>query len=219
MISAKGLITYCNSIHKSNAIYLWGCDGEIGTKDLIDKKKKTFGASHYNGKTVDLIEGKLCFDCSGFLTPISGENITAQSYYDKCVEKGAISQIPKDKACLIFRKQGDKVVHVAVYMGDGNLTEMWNGCDQRKFKESEWTYYGFPAWLEEQPDKLVVGGTVRITDAIKVYNNASNAKKGRSELPFTYPSGTYYIYKIHKPTGAVNITKKKGVAGAWIILP
>ena len=96
---------------------------------------------------------------------------------------------------------------------------MYDDCEKRKFNVSEWTYYGLPTWLEEQPDEIVVGGTVRITSAIKVYNNASNAKKGKSELPFTYPAGTYYVYKIHKATGAVNITKTKGTPGAWVILP
>ena len=64
-----------------------------------------------------------------------------------------------------------------------------------------------------------MGGTVTLTNAIKVYNTAMDAKNNENELPFTYPSGTYYIYKIHEPTGAVNITKKKGTAGAWVILP
>ena len=76
-----------------------------------------------------------------------------------------------------------------------------------------------PDWLEEQEDELVVGGTVTIKDAISVYNNAFNAKNEKNALPYTYPSGTYYIFKINKLTGAVNITRTKGVAGAWVMLP
>lgn len=219
MISAKGLVEYAESVYRAKAIYVWGCDGEIGTKELLEKKIKTFGKSNYANLTVEKIEGKFCYDCSGLLTPISGENITASNYYAKCKEKGSIKNIPKKKVCLIFRKEGQKIVHVAIYLGNNYLIEMWDGCEKRKFKEAEWTYYGMPTWLEEQPDEIVVGGTVTLTDAIKVYNNAYNAKNKKSALPFTYPAGTYYVYKIHKSTGAVNITKTKGTAGAWVMLP
>lgn len=47
------------------------------------------------------------------------------------------------------------------------------------------------------------------------YNSADAAKKaGAAKL--TYPAGEYYIYKLY--AGAVNITKKKGIAGAWVVL-
>ena len=107
---------------------------------------------------------------------------------------------------------------MAGYLGNGYLIEMWDGCEKREFKENEWTHFGFPAWLEAQVDELVVGGQIVLTDAIKVYNTAMDAKNGKNTLPFTYPSGTYYIYKMHEPTGAVNITRSKGTPGAWVIL-
>lgn len=219
MISAKGFETYLESIYRATAVYVWGADCEIGTKELLEKKIKQFGKEHYKDLTVEKIEGRICADCSGLFTPISGMNITAQSYYDRCSVKGSVKQIPKNKKCLLFRKENGKVVHVSGYLGNGYLIEMWDGCEKRKFKESEWTYYGFPTWLEEQEDELVVGGTVKIKNAIRVYNNAFNAKNGKKALPYTYPSGTYYIFKINKLTGAVNITRTKGVAGAWVMLP
>lgn len=219
MISAKGFETYLESIHKATAIYMWGADVEIGTEDLLKNKIKIFGEKHYKKLTVDKIEGKICADCSGLFTPLSGVNITAQMYYDRCIQKGSIWQIPKNKKCLIFRKQGNEIVHVAGYLGNGYLIEMWDGCDKRKFAEADWDYYGFPTWLGEQEDVLLEDGTVTIKDSIKVYNTAYDAKKNKSVLPFTYPAGTYYIFKVHKLTGAVNITTKKGTPGAWVILP
>ena len=219
MISAKGFETYLESVYRATAVYMWGADCEIGTKELLENKKKQFGKSHYVDLTVDKIEGKICADCSGLFTPISGANITSKMYYDRCKEKGSIWNIPKDKKCLIFRREGESIVHVAGYLGNGYLIEMWDGCEKRKLKEIEWSFYGIPDFLEPQEDTLMVGGTVTIDKAINVYTNAYNAKRGKSALPFTYPSGTYYIYKIDKITGAVNITKKKGTAGAWVILP
>ena len=219
MISAKGFETYLESVYRATAIYMWGADCEIGTKELLEKKIKQFGKEHYRDLTVEKIEGRICADCSGLFTPISGQNITASNYYSKCKEKGKIGQIPSNKKCLLFREEKGKVVHVAGYLGNGYLIEMWDGCERRKFFEDEWTYYGLPDWLEEQEDELVVDGTVKIANEINVYNNAFDAKKGKNALPYTYPSGTYYIYKIDKLTGAVNITRTKGVAGAWVILP
>ena len=219
MISAKGFETFLETIYKATAVYVWGGNVEIGTKELLELKKKLYGKEHYKDLTVNDIEGRLCADCSGLFAPISGYDDTAQGYYEHCVENGKIGQIPRNKKCLLFREENGRNVHMAGYLGNGYLVEMWNGCEKRKFKESEWTHFGFPAWLESQVDELVVGGQIVINDAIKVYNTASDAKNGKNTLPFTYPSGTYYIYKIHEPTGAVNITKKKGTAGAWVILP
>lgn len=219
MISANGFVEYLETIFRATAIYVWGGNVEFGSKEMLEFKKKTYGKEHYTDLTVEMIEGKLCADCSGLFAPISGYDDTAHGYYEKCVEKGRIGQIPRNKKCLLFREENGRKIHMAGYLGNGYLIEMWNGCEKRKFKESEWTHFGFPAWLETQADELVVGGKIVINDAIKVYNTASDAKNGKNTLPFTYPSGAYYIYKIHKPTGAVNITKTKGTAGAWVILP
>lgn len=218
MISAKGFETFLETIFRATAIYMWGADVEIGTEELLELKKKVFGEEHYRDLAAKDIEGRICADCSGLFAPISGYDDTAHGYYEKCVGKGRIGQMPRNKKCLLFREQNGRVVHMAGYEGNGYLVEMWDGCEKREFVESEWTYYGFPEWLEEQPDEIVVGGTVFIADAIKIYNTAANAKNGKSALPFTYPSGEYYVYKIHEVTGAVNITKKKGVAGAWVML-
>lgn len=219
MISANGFVAFLDSVHRAGGVYVWGGNLEFGTKELLELKKKTYGKEHYTDLTVEMIEGRLCADCSGLFAPISGYDDTAHGYYEKCAEKGRIGQIPRNKKCLLFREQNGKKVHMAGYLGNGYLVEMWDGCEKREFKKSEWTHFGFPAWLEAQVDELVVGGEIVLTDAIKVYNTAMNAKNGKNTLPFTYPSGTYYIYKIHEPTGAVNITKKKGTAGAWVILP
>ena len=219
MISANGFVEYLETIFRATAIYFWGGNVEFGSKEMLEFKKKVYGKEHYTDLTVEMIEGKLCADCSGLFAPISGYDDTAHGYYEKCVEKGRIGQIPRNKKCLLFREENGRKVHMAGYLGNGYLVEMWDGCEKREFKESEWTHFGFPAWLEAQVDELVVGGEIVLTDAIKVYNTASDAKNGKNTLPFTYPSGTYYIYKIHEPTGAVNITKTKGTKGAWVILP
>lgn len=218
MISAAGFKTYLMGVYRATAIYVWGADCEIGTEELLKKKIEQFGAEHYRELSKSRVEGMICADCSGLFTPISGRNMTAQNYYDQCKYTGPAGELPKDKMCLLFRKQSGRIVHVAGYTGDGYLVEMWDGCERRKFKASEWTYYGFPTWLEEQSDNLKVGGTVYVRAESTVYNSAANAKAGINPCKFTYPAGTYYVYKIDKNTGSVNITKTKGKAGGWAML-
>lgn len=47
------------------------------------------------------------------------------------------------------------------------------------------------------------------------YNSADAAKKEIS-TKLTYAAGEYYVYKVYN--GAVNITRHKGIAGAWVVL-
>ena len=62
---------------------------------------------------------------------------------------------------------------------------------------------------------LKAGDKITTNKDYKGYNSADAAKNGDSSN-VTYPAGEYYVYKVHN--GAVNITKKKGVAGAWVVL-
>lgn len=75
----------------------------------------------------------------------------------------------------------------------------------------------------EKPEPLTLWYRIELEPGMKIetlkdypaYNSADAAKKaGYTKL--TYFAGEYYVYKVHN--GAVNITKKKGVAGAWVVL-
>ena len=217
MISAKGYREYLECMHRAQLIYMWGADVEVGTKELLEKKIKTYGKENYTELTAEEIEGKLCADCSGLFTPLSGKNITAENYYNQCEIKGKAKDMPRDKVCQLFRQEGKKIVHVAGYLGNGYLVEMFNGCEKRAFNPNEWTYYGIPTWIEKQPDTLKEGGTVMVYKEFNVYNNAYDAQADRNRLKYRYGAGLYYVYKIHKPTGAVNLSLKQGVAGAWVL--
>lgn len=217
MISAEGVKRYCAAIHAGGAVYVWGADVEVITEKMIEAKKARFGTSHYKDIVLCNVEGKLGADCSGFLTPIAGFDCTAEKHYKSCTIKGKAADIPADKVCLLFRAEAGKIVHVAVYAGDGTLYEMWNGCEHREFKPSQWTYYGFPSWIEPQKTKkqLVAGDKVTITEKLTKHNTAADAMHGRNAKGYALP-GTYYVYKVYEE--ATNITKKKGCPGSWVVL-
>lgn len=62
---------------------------------------------------------------------------------------------------------------------------------------------------------LETGMRIETLKDYPAYNSADQAKKaGATSL--LYRAGSYYIYKVYN--GVVNITKKKGVPGAWVVL-
>ena len=55
--------------------------------------------------------------------------------------------------------------------------------------------------------------TYKLVTSVKKYTSAANAMSGTNSVG-TLAAGTYYIYK--QASGSYNLTKTKGVAGAWI---
>ncbi len=216
MISAEGVKRYCDAMHAAGAVYVWGADGQVITAGLIEELKKRFGTSHYEDINLADAEGRIGADCSGFLTALSGTDTTAAGYYKQCSAKGKAADLPADKVCLLFRKENGSIVHVAVYTGDGRLTEMWDGCEQREFKPSQWTYYGIPTWIEQQAKKaLAVGDKVKISKELTGHNTAADAIAGKNVRNRVLP-GTYYIYKVYGKS--VNVSKVKSSPGSWVVL-
>lgn len=60
-----------------------------------------------------------------------------------------------------------------------------------------------------------VGDRVQLEKSAAIYYSANDAKKGTNQAG-KYSQGNYYIFKENNSTGTINITDKKGVAGAWI---
>ena len=226
----KEFLEYCES--KIGCPYLWGGQGETLEDMIYYYASKNEQSSVATKKMIDYMKNKgfknfQFYDCSGLgvdwlmKNGILKSDTTSQGLYNKC------EKISKEKAnvgdwCFLKNSNG-KIYHVGYITKKGYAVHALNqtvGVIKTKLTEHNWIY-GRPSFAFDfsHLNKLEVGGTVTIDNSIKVYNNASNAKKGKSELPFTYPAGTYYVYKIHKATGAVNISKTKGTAGAWVILP
>ena len=102
--------------------------------------------------------GKLCYDCAQLalacmkavdIPLVSGAN----SQWLKTVfsVKGEISGLPRDKVCLVFRKDSDgKMHHVGVYLGDGTVVHAKGhdyGVVRQELSAVRFTHYGVPAGL------------------------------------------------------------------------
>lgn len=218
-ISANGVLQFLKSMHAAGAVYLWGANCEVITEELLENLKDIFGEEHYKDVSLERVEGKIGADCSGLAYPLSGEDNTAARYYASCEVRGKVSEMPRDRICLLFRRKKKDIVHMAFYTGDGMLYEMWDGCDHKEFVESEWTEYGIPDWIiQEEKKSLSVGDKIAVKTAVKRYNTAWDAKNDMRAKDDLYEPGTFYVYKIDPYTGAVNISKTKGKMGSWVML-
>ena len=151
----KEVISYFEDLYKNGAIYLWGANGQVITKELCDKLYATYGTSTYNktyyNNKLKEGQGKIGADCSGAMYAMSGFDTTAQGYYDKCTTKGTISGINKSKPCLVFRKSGSKMNHIGFYCGNGYTIEMQSSktnCVKKSLSSGTWTHYGIPSWID-----------------------------------------------------------------------
>lgn len=150
------VILYFENLYKNKAIYLWGANGELITRELCDKLFKTYGSSTYNRQYYDNKfkegSGRIGADCSGAMCPVSGFDTTAQGYYNKCSTKGNITSIPKDTPCLVFKgKSTSAINHIGFYLGNDYVVEMKSSkdnCVKDKLSTGNWKWYGIPNWIE-----------------------------------------------------------------------
>ena len=138
-----------------NSGYVFGSDGEV----LTTKGHRRFYKDHPD-KVTNLSlkwKGKRVFDCSGLvLKAFEPAGIKLPHNADEAWKttnwqyKGNMSDIPKDKVCILYRKGGNKMGHTAIYCGDGTVIEASgekNGVIRSKFDSSKWCNWGIPEGL------------------------------------------------------------------------
>lgn len=157
MATQKQLKEHFLNLGNTGALYVWGANGQIITKELMDKLFKTFGSKTYTKEYYEnklkVGEGKIGADCSGAMYKVSGYDDTAAGYYDRCTKKGNISSIPNDKVCLVFKKNSSgKINHVGCYTGDGYVSEMASSklnYQRKKLSGNGWDLWGFPDFVTD----------------------------------------------------------------------
>ncbi len=155
MITEKKVCKHFEKLFYGNAIYLWGANCQVITKELTDRlyltfKSSTYDKDYYNGKFIDG-KGKIGADCSGSFYAVSGYDTTAAGYYSKCAVKGDIKDIPRYLPCQVFKTNSSgSINHIGWYMGDGTVIEMKSSnsnCVRRQLDGNGWDLFGIPAWV------------------------------------------------------------------------
>lgn len=163
MLKQNELKEYFLGLGNNGALYVWGANGEVISRELIEKLFKTYGNATYTREYYENKlkegEGKIGGDCSGVLKPVSGYDTTASGYYKKCVSKGEISSIPKTKVCLVFKKNSKGAInHVGCYTGDGYVSEMASSkknYQRKKLDGNGWELWGMPDFISNPEDVTV----------------------------------------------------------------
>ena len=101
--------------------------------------------------------GKLAYDCAQLsrgamaavgISLVSGAN--SQWERTQSEERGEIDSMPLDKVCLVFRRDGDHMGHVGIYMGDGSVTHAkghdW-GVVNQPLEDVNFTHWLIPLGL------------------------------------------------------------------------
>ena len=219
---------------KVGCAYLWGGQGEsvyamikkmavskCQSDENTDKMLK-FLAAH-GVKDIEF------FDCSGLgVTYLLEQNaisydMTADGFYRKCTKIEKKDARPSDMVFLL--NSSGKATHIGYIVEDGIVVHALNqtvGVIEEPLSKRKWVY-GRPDFCIEydlkEPEiditKLKAGDKITLKKAVKGYNTAANAKAGTKQVA-TYAAGEYYVFRVYD--GAVNITKSKGHAGAWVVI-
>lgn len=158
--------------------YVWGAVGsdctpdrrryymgrsQIGAQDRENIKKAcqvlNGSASSCNGcKWYPHNQLTLCNDCQGFVKNVfsrvgitlNGGGCTSMwGDNSNWSTKGKLSEMPKDKVCLIFKAEGEKMSHVGIYCGNGKVIHCSHFVKETPCPDKSWgwSHYAMPAGL------------------------------------------------------------------------
>lgn len=214
--------------------YLWGGQGET-LFDMVRKYCATKSQSKAaTEKMVAFLKkkgvvDKEFYDCSGLGVKYLLDHgalkydTTADGLYKKCVQ---ISMDEVRAGDWVFFIEDGRAVHIGYMVTDSEVVHALDqtvGVIREKLSDrKEWNGFGRPEFcmIYDLPQKvdtnnLKYGDKITTTKDLRGYSNADNAFRGLKPV-CTYSAGTYYVYKVHN--GAVNITRHKGIPGAWVVL-
>lgn len=169
MVYSKQVTEHFRKLYDAGALYVWSFNCQIIDRQSIDKAIASHkGDKHYNEAYYEAKlkegEGKPGADCSGSFFPVSGFDTTAQGYYNRCILKGKIADIPYSRPCMVFIKGTRKIDHIGWYDGAGRVYEAKNSKENFRhdsISTRRWTYYGIPDFVDYS-DQVPEDKTVNI---------------------------------------------------------
>lgn len=93
------------------------------------------------------------FDCRGFTRwllqqvglSLKGAGATSQWNDDSnWAKKGSISDLPQGQVCCLFKREGTKMSHTGMHIGNGILIHCSGEVKQGKITDRGWTHYAIP---------------------------------------------------------------------------
>lgn len=163
------------------AIYVWGGKGETVPEDdraraAFFTKKETGDKSHTKAENITRCERLYqrrkmagvpvvqAFDCSGLIAhglkalKLLNTRMSSRGYYSYCKEstdKTGMTRSDLAPGDLVFKHDGEKIVHVALYIGNGRLLESGGrdvGVQIRKLNSGDNRYGRLACMKEAEPE-------------------------------------------------------------------
>ena len=113
MKKVKELIDHCEKALKENWQYVYGAKGQVLNEQQIRNLQKIYGKKNVYDSDLNKA-GKICCDCSGLISSLTGKERNSGGYKDSATESKLIAERTKDMKGWGVWKNG----HIGVY--DGN---------------------------------------------------------------------------------------------------
>lgn len=175
-------------VRDTGTIYVWGMNTvTIITKETIDKayrdnKSSTYNRKYYDDKLKEG-EGKPGSDCSGMHCALSGYDVTAQGYYERCTRTGSFSTLPTRDLVLLFKGTSTKnIKHTGIYLGNGMCIHMKSSkenCVYEPVDKHNWTYWGYGNFIDYSKK---LGAKPTLTRIIKIGSKGVDVKLAQEQL-------------------------------------
>lgn len=244
-LTNKGLVEFAKQMLAlgDDTVYVYGTFGKTLTDSLINQKAAQYA---YNlprkalyKKVMDSKGTEYAFDCVGLIKAyywnwnggrvgyLTAQDKSANGMLAAAKVKGNIATMPEVPGLLVVMNG-----HIGIYIGNGYVIECTpstafakqshggGGVCKTKLSARKWTNWcecPFIDYIDEEPKEekpaTVKVETYKLNTTVNIYMTAKNAKNHKNSKG-KYSTGTYYVY--HKADGMINITKTKGVPGAWI---
>ena len=139
MKTATELIEHCEKALKENWQYIFGAKGTILTAEQIREKQQRWGTYYVHDSDIETKGGKICCDCSGLISSLTGIERNSQGYFDSSVERKDINEREVSMKGWAVWKKG----HIGIYDGNNGYYAMDNSDDNvvhKNLSENSFTH-------------------------------------------------------------------------------
>lgn len=141
-LTGKGLVEFCRN--NLGIPYVYGCKMEILTKSKFTYLQNKYGKSYVWDSDKNKI-GKLCCDCSGFISAYTKKQLGSSQYYSSAKEIHSITKIEDAPIGVLVWMKG----HIGVFTGYKNGIPYYAAEDGSAYgsREVPLSYNNFTHWL------------------------------------------------------------------------
>ena len=125
MATSDQLIAHCEKALNENWQYVFGAKGTVLSSQQIKQNQDRWGTYCVHDDDVKYKGGKICCDCSGLISSLTGVERNSQGYYDYATEIKDINLRDSTMRGWAVWKKG----HIGVYDGNDGYYAMENSND------------------------------------------------------------------------------------------